>query len=179
MIVFDLECAGCESSGGAHRFEGWFKSSDDFASQQDRGLVSCPHCGSAQVAKAPMAPRLSRKGNQAVAIRPAGSSPASETVPQKAPEKAPERADVLSSPDIPPQVVAAMQALAKIQAEAIKTSRWVGDKFADQSRAMHYGDADHATIHGQATREEARDLLDEGIMVAPLLIPIAPPDEIN
>ena len=71
------------------------------------------------------------------------------------------------------------QALAKIQAEAIKTSRWVGDKFADQSRAMHYGDADHATIHGQATREEARDLLDEGIMVAPLLIPIAPPDEIN
>ncbi len=44
---------------------------------------------------------------------------------------------------------------------------------------MHYGEAYHATIHGQATREEARDLLDEGIMVAPLLIPIAPPDEIN
>ena len=166
MIVFDLECAT-----GAHRFEGWFKSSDDFASQQDRGLVSCPHCGSAQVAKAPMAPRLSRKGNQAVAIRPAGPSAVSEKTPVKS--------EVVSSPDFPPQVVAAMQALAKIQAEALKTSRWVGDKFADQSRAMHYGDADHATIHGQATREEARDLLDEGIMVAPLLIPIAPPDEIN
>ena len=135
MIVFDLEC-----HGGAHRFEGWFKSSDDFADQQDRGLVACPHCGSADVAKAPMAPRLSRKGNQAVAIRPSGPSPA--------PEKIPEKSEVVSSPDFPPRVVAAMHALAKIQAEAIKTSRWVGDKFADHSRAMHYGDADHATIHG-------------------------------
>ena len=49
MIVFDLEC-----SGGAHRFEGWFKSSEDFAHQQQRGLVACPHCGSADIAKAPM-----------------------------------------------------------------------------------------------------------------------------
>lgn len=166
MIVFDLECPG-----GAHRFEGWFKSSEDFASQQDRGLVSCPQCGSADVAKAPMAPRLARKGNQVVAARPASPSPFPDTPAAKT--------EVVSSPDFPPQIVAAMQALAAIQAEAIKTSRWVGDKFADQSRAMHYGDADHATIHGQATREEARDLLDEGIMVAPLLIPIAPPDEIN
>ena len=175
MIVFDLECAGDKGAGGAHRFEGWFKSSEDFASQQDRGLVACPHCGSAQVAKAPMAPRLSRKGNQAVALRPGGSLPAAEKVS----EKSSETTELVTSPDFPPQVVAAVHALAKIQAEAIKTSRWVGDKFADQSRAMHYGDADHATIHGQATREEARDLLDEGIMVAPLLIPIAPPDEIN
>lgn len=165
MIVFDLEC-----TTAAHRFEGWFKSSEDFASQQDRGLVSCPHCGSAQVAKAPMAPRLSRKGNQAAEVRSSGRAGA---------EKAPEKSEVMSAPALPPEVAAAMHALAKIQAEAIKTSRWVGDKFADHSRAMHYGDADHATIHGQATREEARDLLDEGIMVAPLLIPIAPPDEIN
>ena len=171
MIVFDLECSGGECPGGAHRFEGWFKSSEDFASQQDRGLVACPRCGSADVAKAPMAPRLARKGNQAVAIRPANPSPASETPAAKS--------EVMASPSLPPEAVAALHALAKIQAEAIKTSRWVGDKFADHSRAMHYGDADHTAIHGQATREEARDLLDEGIMVAPLLIPIAPPDEIN
>ena len=167
MIVFDLEC-----SGGAHRFEGWFKSSDDFTSQQARGLIACPHCGSADVAKAPMAPRLSRKGNQTVSASPA----ATPSAPAKS---APEKPQAIASPRLPPEAVAAMHALAAIQAEAIKTSRWVGDKFADQSRAMHYGDADHATIHGQATREEARDLLDEGIMVAPLLIPIAPPDEIN
>ena len=162
MIVFDLECAN-----GAHRFEGWFKSSDDFARQHERGLVACPHCGSAEVAKAPMAPRLSRKANQSVAASSANNPGARE------------RSQMLASVKLPPEAIAAMHALAAIQAEAIKTSRWVGDKFADQSRAMHYGDADHATIHGQATREEARDLLDEGIMVAPLLIPIAPPDEIN
>ena len=163
MIVFDLEC-----SGGAHRFEGWFKSSEDFVHQQARGLVACPQCGSADVAKAPMAPRLSRKGNQSVAVSPTSNPAAVSAKPQ-----------MLTSPALPPAAIAAMHALAAIQAEAIKTSRWVGDKFADQSRAMHYGDADHTTIHGQATREEARDLLDEGIMVAPLLIPIAPPDEIN
>lgn len=160
MIVFDLEC-----SGGAHRFEGWFKSSEDFAHQHDRGLVSCPRCGSADVAKAPMAPRLTRKGNQAVAPRP--SAPASKTSP------------VMASPKLPPEAVAAIHALAAIQAEAIKSSRWVGDKFADESRAMHYGDADPTAIHGQATREEARDLIEEGITVVPLLIPVAPPDEIN
>ena len=162
MIVFDLEC-----SGGAHRFEGWFKSSEDFARQQDRGLVACPQCGSGDVAKAPMAPRLSRKGNQMVAAAPSSAMPA------------PEKPQLLASPKLPPEALAAMRALAAMQAEAIKDSRWVGDKFAAQSRAMHYGDADQATIHGQATREEAQDLLEEGIMVAPLLIPIAPPDEIN
>ena len=60
MIVFDLCC------GEGHRFEGWFGSSDDFAAQQTRGLVACPRCGSAEVAKAPMAPAVPRKGNQQV-----------------------------------------------------------------------------------------------------------------
>ena len=92
---------------------------------------------------------------------------------------APEKPQLLASPRLPPEAIAAMRALAAMQAEAIKDSRWVGDKFAAESRAMHYGDADQATIHGQATREQAQDLLDEGIMVAPLLIPVAPPDEIN
>ena len=119
-----------------------------------------------------MAPRLSRKGNQTVSGSPAPTQSAPETSP-------PEKPQAISSPKLPPEAIAAMHALAAIQAEAIKQSRWVGDKFADQSRAMHYGDSAQTAIHGQATREEARDLLDEGIMVAPLLIPIAPPDEIN
>ena len=58
MIVFDLCCAD------GHRFEGWFGSSEDFAAQQARGLVACPTCGSAEVAKAPMAPAVPKKGNQ-------------------------------------------------------------------------------------------------------------------
>ena len=67
MIVYDLEC---RSEG--HRFEGWFKSSEDFARQQERGLVACPFCGSGDVAKAPQAARLARKGNQ----KPEPSRPA-------------------------------------------------------------------------------------------------------
>ena len=163
MIVFDLEC-----SGGAHRFEGWFKSSEDFAGQQQRGLVACPHCGSAEVAKAPMAPRLARKGNQLAVPAPTASV-------QAPPAKLP----AIASSKLPPEAVAMMQALAAIQTEAIKDSQWVGDQFAEESRAMHYGERDAATIHGQATREEAEELWDEGILIAPLLIPIAPPDEVN
>ncbi|MCA1661661.1 MAG: DUF1178 family protein [Novosphingobium sp.] len=160
MIVFDLECRG-----GGHRFEGWFKSSDDFARQCERGLVACPRCGSADVAKAPMAARLARKGNQALA-------PVAKADP-------PARQPTMASPKLPPEAAAMMRALAAMQAEAIKDSQWVGDNFAEESRAMHYGERDPATIHGQATREEAEELWDEGIVIAPLLIPVAPPDEVN
>ena len=162
MIVFDLEC-----SGGAHRFEGWFNSSDDFARQQQRGLVACPQCGSAEVAKAPTAPRLARKGNQLVAPAPVARSEATAKQP------------VMASPKLPPQAAEMMHALAAMQVEGIKDSQWVGDRFAEESRAMHYGERDAATIHGQASREEAEELWDEGIRIAPLLIPIAPPDEVN
>ena len=156
MIVFELECAP-----QAHRFEGWFQSSADFARQSERGLVACPTCGSADIAKALTPPRLARKGNQAAA-------PAPEAKPQ-----------VMASPKLAPEAIAAMHALAAMQAEAIKDSRWVGESFAEESRAMHYGEKDHATIHGQATREEADELWEEGILVAPLLIPVVPPDEVN
>jgi len=60
MIVFDLECLS------GHKFEGWFSSSAEFTRQQERGLVTCPQCGSSQVGKALMAPNIARKGNQLV-----------------------------------------------------------------------------------------------------------------
>ena len=161
MIVFDLECREAH-----HRFEGWFGSSDDFTSQQARGLVSCPQCGSADVIKAPMAPNLARKGNQTPAPR--------ETVPA-APPSGP--AGPPASPS--PEAVAMMRALAMAQAEALKSSRWVGGKFAEQARAMHYGEQDAEMIHGQATPDEARALIEEGVEVAPVLFPIAPPGEVN
>ena len=161
MIVFELEC-----SPAAHRFEGWFKSSDDFARQHERGLVTCPDCGSADVAKALVAPRLARKGNQLAAPAPVQSGK-------------PARQPAIASPKLPPEALAMMHALAAMQAEAIKGSQWVGDSFAEESRAMHYGEKDQATIHGQATRAEAEELWEEGILIAPLLIPVAPPDEVN
>lgn len=152
MIVFDLIC---QPTG--HRFEGWFASSEAFADQQARGLVDCPHCGSSAVTKAPMAPAVPKKGNQLPA--PAPSAP------------------VASS--LPPEAVAVMEKLAKLQAEALKQSRWVGKDFAEQSRAIHYGERDAEPIHGQATLEEAKELLEEGVAVMPLPFPVVPPDQAN
>jgi hypothetical protein len=172
MIVYDLSCRS-----HSHRFEGWFASSDDFAQQQARGLVTCPQCGSADVIKAPMAPAVPRKGNQSVAIPPAvapSSAPATSAgVPAR--PATPPPPHMVSTAALPPEAVRMMQALATLQAEALKDSRWVGNKFADESRAMHYGEQDAAMIHGEATPEEARALLEEGIEVAPLPFPVAPP----
>ncbi|MBC2661323.1 DUF1178 family protein [Novosphingobium flavum] len=168
MIVFDLACRAA-----GHRFEGWFSSSDDFDRQQASGLLACPLCGSADVAKAVMAPNVGRKGNQ----RP---EPVRAAAPESlAPAPTPAGALTNTGPALPPEAIAMFRAMAAAQAEALKSSRWVGDRFADQARAMHYGERDHEPIHGQATANEARDLIEEGIAVAPLLVPVIPPDQAN
>ncbi|MDE2436603.1 MAG: DUF1178 family protein [Sphingomonadales bacterium] len=154
MIVFDLVCQPAN-----HRFEGWFASSEDFAAQSERGLVTCPQCGSPAVTKAPMAPSVARKGNQ-------------RSEPNNAPTP-------VVGGKMTAEAQALMTRLASLQGEALKQSTWVGGDFAEQSRAMHYGERDAETIHGQATIEEARDLLNEGIPVLPLPFPVTPPDELN
>jgi len=178
MIVYDLQC-----HAGQHRFEGWFKSSDDYARQQERGLVSCPHCGSVEVVKALQAPRLARKGNQlpdgTKRPRPVSEAPqALVPAPQPQPAASPPPAPVANAP-LPPQAVEMIQALAKMQAEALKTSRYVGEKFVEDARAMHYGEKDEAPIHGRATLEQAQELAEEGIPVMPLPFPVTPPEEAN
>ena len=155
MIVYDLHC------DNGHRFEGWFGSSADYDSQQARGLVECPECGSKTVGKAPMAPAVPAKGNTVEARAPAGK----ETQ--------------LSNAPMPPEVEKALRQLAKAQAKALKSSTYVGEKFADEARSQHYGEKAEAPIHGKATRKEAEDLAAEGISVAPILFPIAEPDELN
>ena len=80
---------------------------------------------------------------------------------------------------LPPEAVEMMKKLATFQSDTLKDSRWVGDKFADDARAMHYGERDAETIHGQTTLEEAKGLLDEGIEIAPLPFPVVPPEEAN
>ncbi|SFG09388.1 hypothetical protein SAMN05518801_10789 [Novosphingobium sp. CF614] len=172
MIVYDLECRN-----GPHRFEGWFKSSEDFARQQEMGLVACPHCGSMAVDKAVQAPRLARKGNQLpqeVAPRRAAPVPPAPVPMTGRPATAP----VANAP-LPPQAVELMHRLARMQAEALKVSRYVGENFAEDARAMHYGERETETIHGQATLAEAEELMEEGIAVMPLPFPVTPPDQAN
>lgn len=154
MIVYDLSC----DSG--HRFEGWFGSSADFAGQRAEGLISCPQCGSSAVDKAPMAPAVPRKGN---------SLP-----PPPMPAKQP-----MARGPMPPEVAEALGKLAEAQARALTKSKWVGDSFAEQTRAMHYGERDSETIHGQASFEEAKQLFEEGIPVTALPFPVSPPEELN
>lgn len=161
MIVFDLHCAY------GHRFEGWFASSSDYEEQSARGLVACPECGSDEVGKAPMAPAVGAKGNRSEATRIVQQDSAeAETQP-------------VSNVPMPAEVQKALKALQTAQQKALKNSTWVGKDFAAQSREMHYGERDEAPIHGQASVEEAKELIDEGVPVAPLPFPVAPPDELN
>lgn len=155
MIVFDLSC------DEGHRFEGWFGSSADYADQHARGLLSCPSCGSADVSKAPMAPAVPAKGNSRQEVLP------------------PEPKRPMANAPMPPEMKQALAALAKVQAEALKNSTWVGDKFAEETRKMHYGERDEAPIHGQTSLAEAKALIEEGVPVAPLPFPVAPPDKLN
>lgn len=173
MIVFDLECRV-----GGHRFEGWFASSEDFAQQQTRGLVACPTCGAPDVGKALSAPHLGRKGNQLPAVTPATrDTPAGESTPVVRPQ--PMVPGPVASGPMPPEAAAMLQAMAAMQVEMLKASTWVGKNFAEDVRAMHYGEKDSALVHGQASASEVKDLLEEGIPVAPVLVPIAPPGEVN
>jgi hypothetical protein len=156
MIVFDLRCA---SAG--HVFEAWFGSSDDYDGQRARGLIACPICGDADVAKAVMAPNVAPKGN---------SRSEAATQPVAMPAAGP----------VPPEAAKAMlHAMAQVQARLLEGSQWVGRKFADQARAIHHGEQEAAAIHGEATPAEAEALIDEGIAVAPLPFPVAPPETHN
>lgn len=153
MIVFDLAC------GQGHVFEAWFGSSEDYEQQCARGLVSCPVCNTGEISKAVMAPRVGRKGNQ---LSTASSVPTEGTEPAKADD-----------------VQALMQRLAEAQREILKGSEWVGTRFADEARAIHLGEREATSIHGQATPDEARALIEEGVPVAPLPFPVRPPNSEN
>jgi hypothetical protein len=135
--------------GGGHVFEAWFGSSGAYEEQRSTGHVRCPVCDDGTITKAVMAPAIPAKGN---------SKPA---------------------PPTPEAVKAAMKMLATRQAKALESSEWVGTAFADRARAMHLGDEKQATIHGQASLAEAKALVDEGVPVAPLPMPIIPPGKAN
>ena len=80
---------------------------------------------------------------------------------------------------MPPEWQKTLEKLAKAQAKALEKSTWVGKGFAEQSREMHYGERDEAAIHGQASLDEAKSLMEEGVPIAPLPFPVAPPEKLN
>lgn len=158
MIVFDLKCAG-----QGHVFEAWFGSSTDYEDQKARGLLTCPLCGDADVTKAVMAPAIGAKGNSRTEIVPAPSEPT---------------APVMNVAD-QAKMQALVEALGQAQAKALEGSTWVGRGFAEQARAMHYGEQDRSSIHGEVAPAEAKALIAEGVEVAPLPFPVIPPQAKN
>ncbi|MDF2495189.1 DUF1178 family protein [Sphingomonas sp.] len=140
--------------GAGHVFEAWFSSSGVYEDQRWRKLVACPMCGDTGVDKAVMAPNVSPKGNS----RPPAASPPAP---------------------MPDAVKSALKVLAEAQRKALQGSRWVGDRFATEARAMHSGDQPDQPIHGQATLAEAKALVEEGVPIAPLPLPVVPPEKAN
>ena len=155
MIVFDLQCAA------GHVFEAWFGSGADFEAQRARGLVACPICDSGEVSKAAMAPAVPAKGNRADRPRPEEGS---------VPMQSGGNAD-------PAKIKQLLADLAREQAKMLEKSDYVGKDFARQARAMHEGEADDRPIHGETSIDEARDMLDDGIPVAPLPLPVRRPED--
>lgn len=160
MIVYDLVC-----KPEKHQFEGWFGSSADFDAQLAGNLLCCPICGTHAVSKAIMAPNIGRKGNQRLApeVRPAAELPVA----------------VSNQPEMPAEIEKVIAELGALQNRMLENSEWVGRKFSDEARAIHYGESPQRIIHGEASPDEAQALFEEGVSVAPLPLPYVPPEAKN
>lgn len=153
MIRYALKCAD------GHAFEGWFPDASGFERQRDAGLLSCATCGSAEVDRALMAPRV------ATARRRPDRAPAAQAPAEK------------PAPAAPMEVSKIERAVAELRRRVEASSTYVGRDFAAQARAMHDGASEHRAIHGEAAPAEARALIEEGVPIAPL--PFAPRQKAN
>ena len=148
MIVFDLTC------DKKHVFEAWFKDSATFERQSKKRLVSCAVCGSTHVRKAPMAPRIS-----------SGGEAAPEPAPIAAATPAGRRATLATDPMAAKAAELAAQ-LRELRSQIEKNSEYVGPRFAEAARKIHYGEAEKRSIYGEASEEDARELAEEGVEFA-------------
>jgi hypothetical protein len=158
MIRYSLRCEQ------GHSFESWFQSSAAYDSQVKRKLVVCPVCGSAKVEKAIMAPRIVGKKGRDKAPVPA---PMETAAPAEAPATE-------STPLMMAQERELRAKIKELRDHIVKNADNVGERFPNEARAMHYGDKEHRPIYGEASPEEARALVDEGVEVSPL--PTLPED---
>ena len=142
MIIFDLSCVH------GHRFEGWFASSEEFERQKGAMLVTCPICDDARIERVPSA--------QVRVPKAAGRESA-----------APETADAENAPSH--DVVAGMpqEVMLKLR-EIVRNTENVGRRFPEEARRIHYNEAPARSIRGQASKDEAQELKDEGIDFAQL-----------
>jgi hypothetical protein len=157
MKVFNLRCHH------DHRFEGWFGSEDDYRTQLEGGLLVCPLCADSSIERLPSAPRL----NVSRARAPVEEQPAAASAPPATPSSS------MGLPARQPQDMTLQSLWMQAVRHVIANTDDVGERFAEEARRIHYGEADERPIRGQATRDEAEALREEGIEVMPLPVPPA------
>ena len=158
MIRYALVCAK------GHSFESWFQNSSAYDKQAKQKLVTCPACGTAKVEKEIMSPRLSRSHK-----RDGAPAPSSNQSNEMSNEKTPVAM-------VSPQERELRKKLKELRAHLTQNADYVGQKFPEEARKMHYGEIDHRSIYGEASPDEAKKLHDEGVEFHPL--PVLP-DERN
>lgn len=173
MIRYRLTCKK------RHEFESWFASSDAFEKLAAKKQIACPECGSKSVEKALMAPGVvkseakspSKRAVKAAVKRAAAAATAAASPPAATPEPVPD------APSL--QHVAAqkelIEAVRKLRDEVVAKAEYVGPRFSEEARKIHYDEAPARGIYGEATAEEARALIEEGVEVLPL--PVLPDDK--
>jgi hypothetical protein len=164
MIRYALNC------DHGHTFESWFASSAAYDRQAKRALIACPVCDSTKVEKAIMAPRLGRSD----AVEP----PEPKKLPMTAPPLPPPAAGAAHAPVavMSPPEHELRKKLKELRDHLTKNADYVGPRFPEQARKIHYGEIEHRSIYGEASPDEAKELHEEGIEFHPL--PILP-DEFN
>jgi hypothetical protein len=164
MIRYRLKCEK------RHEFEAWFASSAAFDRQVKRGQIACPRCGTAKVHKSLMAPNIIKGVKRARAAR-AAEQPAAEpaaAAPQPPPPPPAETHRLAAHGEL-------AKAMRKLRTEIEAKSEYVGPRFPEEARKIHYEEAPARGIYGEATREEAQALSEEGIEFFPL--PSLPEDQ--
>ena len=169
MIRYALVCRK------GHAFESWFENSAAYDKQAKRGLVSCPICGDLKVEKAIMSPKISTGGKPSEAAPPSASEAPNAAAPGPS---APLPADAAKAPValVSPQEREFRQKLKELREHLTRNADYVGQKFPEVARKMHYGEMDHRSIYGEATPQDAKEMHEEGIQFHPL--PVLP-DERN
>jgi hypothetical protein len=156
MIKYALVCKD------GHEFESWFPNSESYDKQAKRGFVVCPVCQSPKVSKAIMAPQVARKD------RARGSAPVEEA-PTEAPAAGP--APAAPAPQmalLDERQIALRAAIRELRSKMIENSVDVGSQFPEEARKIHDGSAPARSIRGQASLEEAKALIEEGVPLMPI-----------
>jgi hypothetical protein len=159
MIRYQLKC------DRRHEFEAWFSSSAAYDRQAKRGQVSCPKCGSANVQKAMMAPSIAKRTKRRKSEKAPEAQPAQTQAP---PPATADTHRLAAHGDL-------LGAMRKLRAEIEAKSEYVGQRFPEEARKIHYEETPARGIHGEATSDEARALIEEGIEFYPL--PVLPEDQ--